>query len=76
VERLAILPIDDPKTKEIESAITAERRVIMPVNAPTLLIDASTSKPRKRRKYIQKIEDPDLDDCYVGDWFLKDRSRD
>jgi hypothetical protein len=34
VERLAILPIDAPKTKEIESAITAETRVIMPVNAP------------------------------------------
>jgi hypothetical protein len=52
VERLDILPIDAPKTKEIESAIIAERRVTMPINAPTLLVDASTSKPRKRRKYI------------------------
>jgi hypothetical protein len=71
VERLAIWPIDAPKTKEIKSAINAERRVIMPINAPTLLVDASTSKPRKRRKYIRKIEDPDLDDYYVEDCFSK-----
>jgi hypothetical protein len=62
---LSILPIDAPKTEEIESAITIERRVTLLINAPTLLIDASTSKPRKRRKYIQRIEDgyePNLDD--------------
>jgi hypothetical protein len=67
VERLGILPIDVPKTMEIESAITSERRVTMLVSAPTLLVDASTDKPRKRRKYIQKIEDLDLDDYYVED---------
>jgi hypothetical protein len=40
VERLAILPIDASKTKEIECAITAERRVTMPSNGPTLLVNA------------------------------------
>jgi hypothetical protein len=68
VERLAILPLDAPKNTKIKSAITAHRRVIMPINA-------TTSKPRKRRKYIQKIEDeydPDLDSYYMEDCFPKD----
>jgi hypothetical protein len=35
VERLAILPIDAPKTKEIESATIVDRRVTSPIHAPT-----------------------------------------
>jgi hypothetical protein len=35
VERLAILPIDAPKTKEIESATILDRRVTLPIHAPT-----------------------------------------
>jgi hypothetical protein len=35
VERLAILPIDAPKTKEIESATIVDRRITSPINAPT-----------------------------------------
>jgi hypothetical protein len=35
VERLAILPIDAPKTKEIESATIVDRRVTLPIHAPT-----------------------------------------
>jgi hypothetical protein len=35
MERLAILPIDAPKTKEIESATVVDRRVTSPIRAPT-----------------------------------------
>jgi hypothetical protein len=35
VERLAILPIDAPKTKEIKSATIVDRRVTSPICAPT-----------------------------------------
>jgi hypothetical protein len=76
---LAILPIDAQKTKEIESAITAERRITMLIDAPTLVVDLSSSRPRKRRKCIRKIEDGyelNLDGYYVEDCFAKDRSRD
>jgi predicted RNase H-like nuclease len=62
------------KSEEIESAIIVERRVIVLIDAPTLVVDISSSKPRKRRKYIQKIEDgydPDLDDYYMEDCFPK-----
>jgi hypothetical protein len=52
MERLAILPIDAPKTKEIGSAITTERRVTMLIDAPTLLINAPTCKQKERREYI------------------------
>jgi hypothetical protein len=51
----------------------------MLIDAPTLAVDLSSSRPRKRRKCIRKIEDghdPDLDDFYVEDCFPKDRSRD
>jgi hypothetical protein len=61
VQRLAILPIDAPKTKEIESATIVERRVTMLIDAPTLLVDASTDKPMKRRKNIEDGYDPYLD---------------
>jgi hypothetical protein len=44
------LPIDAPKIEEIESAIIVVRGVTMLINAPT-------RKPKKRREYIQKIED-------------------
>jgi hypothetical protein len=69
---LVILPIDAPKTEEIESAIIVVRGV-------TMLINALTRKPRKRREYIQKIEDgydSDLDGYYAEDWFPKDGIRD
>jgi predicted RNase H-like nuclease len=62
------------KSEEIESAIIVERRVIVLIDAPTLVVDISSSKPRKRRKYVQKIEDgydPDLDDYYMEDCFPK-----
>jgi hypothetical protein len=39
---------------------------------PTLAIDLSSSRPRKRRKCIQKIEDghdPDLDGYYMEECF-------
>jgi hypothetical protein len=61
-----------PKSEEIEGGIIIERRLTMLINAPI-------SKPKKRREYIQKVEDgydPDLDDYYMEDWFPKDRSRD
>jgi hypothetical protein len=77
VERLAIFPIDAPKTKEIESATIVERMVTMIIDAPTLVVDLSSLKPRRRRWYIQKIKDgydPDLDHYYVEDGFPKDRS--
>jgi hypothetical protein len=35
LERLAILPIDAPKTKEIESATIVDRRATSPIHAPT-----------------------------------------
>jgi hypothetical protein len=60
------------KSEETESAINVMRGVTMLINAPT-------RKPKKRREYIQKIEDgydPDLDDYYVEDWFTKDGSHD
>jgi hypothetical protein len=79
VERLTILPIDAPKTKEIESATIVERKVTMLIDASTLAIDLSSSRPRKRRKCIRKIEDGydlDLDGYYVEDCFPKDRSHD
>jgi hypothetical protein len=44
-----------------------------------MLVNAPICKPKKRREYIQKVEDgydPDLDDYYMEDWFPKDRSRD
>jgi hypothetical protein len=50
VDRLVIFPMDAPKSEEIENAIIVERRV-------TILINAPTSKPKKRRECIQKIED-------------------
>jgi hypothetical protein len=43
------------------------------------LINAPTRKPKKRREYIQKIEDGydlDLDYYYVVDWFTKGGSHD
>jgi hypothetical protein len=79
VERLAMLPIYAPKTKEMESATIVERGVTMLIDAPTLVIDRSSGRPRKRRKCIWKIEDgydSDLDGYYVEDCFPKDRSRD
>jgi hypothetical protein len=72
VDILVILPIDALKTEEIKSAIIVVRGVTMLINAPT-------SKPKKRREYIQKIDDGydlDLDDYYVEDWITKDGSCD
>jgi hypothetical protein len=62
------LPIDAPKIKEIENATIVERRVSILIDALTLVVNLSSSRPRKRRKCIQKIEDgydPDLDGYYV-----------
>jgi hypothetical protein len=44
----------------------------MLINAPTLAIDLSSSRPRKRRKCIQEIEDfhdLDLDGYYMEECF-------
>jgi hypothetical protein len=54
------------KSEETESAINVMRGVTMLINAPT-------RKPKKKREYGY---DPDLDDYYVEDWFTKDGSRD
>jgi hypothetical protein len=62
------LPIDAPKIKEIENATIVERRVSILIDALTLVVNLSSSRPRKRRKCIRKIEDgydPDLDGYYV-----------
>jgi hypothetical protein len=43
-------------------------------NAPTLVVDLSSSRPRKRRKCTQMIEDghdPDLDGYYMEECFPK-----
>jgi hypothetical protein len=50
------------------------RLVILAIDAPTLAIDPSSSRPRKRRKCIHKIEDghdPDLDGYYMEECFPK-----
>jgi hypothetical protein len=44
----------------------------MLINAPTLAVDLSSRRARKRRKCIQKIEDghdPDLDGYYMEECF-------
>jgi hypothetical protein len=79
VERLAILPIDAPKTKEIERTTIVEKGLTMLIDAPTLVVDLSSSRSSERTKCIQKIEDgydPDLDGYYVKDCFPRDRSHD
>jgi hypothetical protein len=46
----------------------------MLINAPTLVVDLSPSRARKRIKCIQKIEDgddPDLDGYYMEECFPK-----
>jgi hypothetical protein len=46
----------------------------MLIDVPTLAIDLSSSRPRKRRKCIQKIEDghdSDLDGYYMDECFPK-----
>jgi hypothetical protein len=65
--------------EHIVSATIVERGVTMLIDAPTLAVDLSSSRPRKRRKCIRKIEDghdPDLYGYYVEDCFPKDRSSD
>jgi hypothetical protein len=67
------------KSEQVISATIVERMVTMLIDAPTLVINLSSSKPRKWRKCIRKIEDGydlDLDRYYVEDWFPKDRSHD
>jgi hypothetical protein len=69
---LVILPINAPKIEEIESAIIV-------VRGATMLINAPTSKPKKRREYFPQIEngcDLDLYGYYVDDWCPKDESCD
>jgi hypothetical protein len=78
VDRNLKLPWMKTKSEEIESYTIVEKRVTMQIDAPTLVIDISSNKPWKRRKYIQKIEDeydPDLDDYYMKYWF-PDRGHD
>jgi hypothetical protein len=52
------------QSEQIISATIVERGVTMLIDVPTLTVNLSSSRPRKRRKCIQKIEDgqdPDLD---------------
>jgi hypothetical protein len=67
------------QSEQIISSTIVERGVTMLIDAPTLVVDLSSSKTRKRRKCIQKIEDGhdlDLDGYYMEDCFPKDRSHD
>jgi hypothetical protein len=62
------------QSEQIVSATIVERGVTMLMNAPTLVVDLSSSRPRKRRKCTQKIEDghnPDLDGYYMEECFPK-----
>jgi hypothetical protein len=62
------------QSEQIVSATIVERRVTMLIDVPTLVVDLSSSRPRKRRKCIRKIEDghdPDLDGYYMEECFLK-----
>jgi hypothetical protein len=62
------------QSEQVISATIVERGVTMLINAPTFAIDLSSSRPRKRRKCIQKIEDghdPDLDRYYMAECFPK-----
>jgi hypothetical protein len=66
-----------PKSEHVIGAIIMERRVTMLIDAPSLVVNISSSKPRKRRNCIWKIEDGydlDLDGYYMVDCFPKDRS--
>jgi hypothetical protein len=56
VQRLAILAIDAPKTKEIGGATIVERRVTILIDAPTLVVDLSSSRPRKRRSTSKRLK--------------------
>jgi hypothetical protein len=78
------------KFEDIKSATIVDRMVTSLNRAPTHVLvflwhrhllqhHYLTRKPRKGRKYIQKMEDgydPNLDSYYVEDYFPKDRSRD
>jgi hypothetical protein len=62
------------QSEQIVSATIVERGVTMLIDVPTLTIDLSSSRTRKRRKCIQKIEDghdPDLDGYYMEECFPK-----
>jgi hypothetical protein len=62
------------QSEQIVSGTIVERGVTMLIDVPTLAVDLSSSRPRKRRKCIQKIEDghdPDLDGYYMEECFLK-----
>jgi hypothetical protein len=66
------------QSKQIVSATIVEGGVTMLIDVPTLVVDLSSSRPRKRGKCIRKIEDghdPEMDGYYVEDCFPKDRSR-
>jgi hypothetical protein len=52
------------QSEQIISATIVERGVTMLINAPTLAIDISSSRLRKRKKCIPKIEDGHNQDLY------------
>jgi hypothetical protein len=56
VERLAILPIDAPEIREIKTTTIVEGRITMLIDTPTLVIDLSSSRPRKRRKCSKRVK--------------------
>jgi hypothetical protein len=60
--------------EQIVSATIVERGVTMLINASTLAVDISSSRPRKRKKCIPKIEDGhdlDLDGYYMEECLPK-----
>jgi hypothetical protein len=62
------------QSEQIISATIVERGVTMLIDAPTLVINPSSSQPRKKRKCIRKTEDghdPDLDAYYMEECFPK-----
>jgi hypothetical protein len=62
------------QSEQIISATIVERGVTMLINAPTLAVDISSSRPRKRKKCIPKVEDghdPDLDGYYMEECLPK-----
>jgi hypothetical protein len=74
VDRSLKLPRMQTQSEQIVSATIVERGVTMLINAPTLAGDISSSRPRKRKKCILKIEDghdPDLDGYYMEECLLK-----
>jgi hypothetical protein len=74
MDRSLKLLLMQTQSKQIISATIVERGVTMLINARTLVVDLSSSRPRKWRKCTQKVDeghDPDLDGYYMEECFPK-----